>query len=205
MQKLYAILLILTLALADQVSKWWVIEVFFRPRVFEADGASKSFMEWLTTWPQDKFPPARFEWFENLNVVMVWNEGISFGLLSSDHSFMPMVLSVSALLLALGLFIWLWRTPHMTTALPLAMVISGAVANIWDRIRFGAVADFIDFHVKDWHYPAFNLADSCIVVGVLWLAFVGMVLEARLMAKSEEELAKAPIPNHIDENKEGSN
>ncbi|MDY0029874.1 MAG: signal peptidase II [Pseudobdellovibrionaceae bacterium] len=205
MQKLYAVLLIVALALMDQVSKWWIIEVFFRPRVFEADGASQRFMDWFTTVPQDKFPPARYEWAENLNIVMVWNEGISFGMLSSDHAFMPMVLSVSAFLLAAGLFVWLWRTPHITTSLPLAMVIAGALANIWDRIRFGAVADFIDFHVKDWHYPAFNLADSCIVVGVLWLAFDGIVLEARRMAKKEEELAKEAAPDHIDGNKEGSN
>ena len=121
-QKICALLLIIALALIDQVSKWWVIEVFFRPRVFEAEGASKGFIEWLTTLPQDKFPPARFEWAEYLNIVMVWNEGISFGMLSSDHTMMPMILSVSAFLLALGLFIWLWRTPHMTTAMPLAMV-----------------------------------------------------------------------------------
>lgn len=187
MQRAIALLLIAALALIDQVSKWWIIEVYFRPRVFEAEGASKNFFEWLMTSPQDKFPPARVAWGDYLDIVMVWNEGISFGMLSSDHTAMPMVLSVSAFLLALGLLIWLWRTPHMTTALPLAMVVAGALANIWDRIRFGAVADFLYFHVKDWYYPAFNLADSCIVLGVIWLAFDGIVLEAKRLKASDEE------------------
>jgi signal peptidase II len=185
-QRVIALLLIAALALIDQVSKWWVIEVFFRPRIFEADGQSLNFMEWLTTLPQQKFPPARFAWGEYFNMVMVWNEGISFGMLANGQEMMPMILSASAFLLALGLLVWLWRTPHITTALPLAMVISGALANIWDRLRFGAVADFIDFHIGDWHYPAFNLADSCIVVGVLWLAFDGIVLEAKRLRAGEE-------------------
>ncbi len=186
MQRLIAILLIFALSMIDQVSKWWVTEVFFRPRIFEADGKSLAFVEWMTTFSQDKLPPIRYEWNEYLNIVMVWNEGISFGMLSNNHHAMPMILSVSAFLLALGLLVWLWRTPNMVTALPLAMIISGALANIWDRLRFGAVADFIDFHVGDWHYPAFNLADSCIVLGVLWLAFDGIVLEARRLKESEE-------------------
>lgn len=46
------------------------------------------------------------------------------------------------------------------------IVIAGALGNVWDRLRFGGVIDFLDFHINDWHYPAFNIADSCIVVGV---------------------------------------
>lgn len=185
-QKFIALVLIVALGLIDQVSKWWVIEVFFRPRIFEADGRSLDFIEWLTTLHQDQLPAARYQWAEYLNIVMVWNKGISFGMFAGTHEMMPVILSVSAFLLALGLLIWLFRTPHMTTALPLALVISGALANIWDRIRFGAVADFIDVHIDEWHYPAFNIADSCIVMGVAWLAFDGIILEARRLKAAKE-------------------
>lgn len=187
MQRLIAILLITALALIDQVSKWWMIEVYFRPRLFEADGKSLSFFDWLTTVPQDRLPPIRIPWGDYLDMVMVWNQGISFGMLAGSHTAMPLILSVAAFLMATGLFIWLWRTPHITTALPLAMVVAGALANIWDRIRFEAVADFLYFHVKDWYYPAFNLADSCIVIGVVWLAIDGIVMEAKRLKSSREE------------------
>ncbi|MBL8639270.1 MAG: signal peptidase II [Alphaproteobacteria bacterium] len=192
----FCLVLIGLLALVDQISKWWVIEMFFRPRVFEVDGASASFPDWLTQLHQSQFPPALFEWFSVLNIVMVWNKGISFGVFAGDHDFIPILLSSVALIMVAGLLIWLWRTPHWLTSLPLSMICAGALANIWDRVRFGAVADFIDFHIGDWHYPAFNLADSLIVIGVLWLAFDGVILEAkrelkRLKIKKQEGLLHA--------------
>ena len=51
--------------------------------------------------------------------------------------------------------------------LPLALIVGGAFGNLIDRIRFGAVIDFLDFHIGGWHYPAFNIADMCIVIGVI--------------------------------------
>lgn len=187
MPRLIAIALIPVFFLLDQISKWWVIEMFFRPRVFEADGSSKPFLEWLTTLSQGQFPPARYEWFDNLNVVMVWNKGISFGMFSSDENTVRHLLIFFTLLLVLGLLVWLFRNPPLKVALPLGMIVAGALGNIWDRIRFGGVADFIDFHIDDWHYPAFNIADSFIVLGVAWLAFDGIILEARRLKQAKEQ------------------
>jgi signal peptidase II len=63
----------------------------------------------------------------------------------------------------------MWRVNETLLAVALALVIGGAVGNVIDRIRFGAVVDFLDFHVAGWHWPAFNIADSAITIGVILL------------------------------------
>lgn len=184
-QKIWLTGLIVLLALADQISKWWVIEVFYKPRVFEADGATMPFFQWFTTFGQEQFPPTNIEMTSFFNMVMVWNKGVSFGMFASGHDLMPYVLSGVAAVMAVILSVWMARATYLTTLIPLAMIISGAIANIWDRLRFGAVADFLDFHIGDIHYPAFNIADCCIVVGVLLLAFDGVILERRRLRQKE--------------------
>ena len=185
MKKIILPFLILLLILADQISKWWVMEVFYKPRVFEAEGGTIPFFEWMVTFGQKQFPPVYIEVTSFFNMVMVWNKGVSFGMFASAHDVMPYVLSVVALIIAIILMVWMTRTHILTTLIPLAIIVAGAFGNIWDRLRFGAVADFFDFHAFDWHYPAFNIADCCIVVGVIALAFDGLVLERRRLKKKE--------------------
>ena len=167
---LIGLIIILVLAYLDQLSKWYVIEMYFRPRDFYAQGASLDFISWLTTMPQDRFPPFQVEINSFFNLVMVWNKGVSFGMFASTHSFMPYALMVMALALTSLFVVWMWRSTSLLAAIPIAMVISGALSNVWDRARFGAVVDFLDFHIGDLHWPAFNIADSCIVLGVAGLA-----------------------------------
>lgn len=167
---LIALSLILLLALADQLSKWYIIERHFRLLSFEANGPSLDFMTWLTQLPQERFPFFRTEVTSFFNFTMVWNKGVSFGMFSSTHSYMPYALMVMAVALTSFFVVWLIRATSLWAAIPLAMIISGALSNVWDRARFGAVADFLDFHIGDLHWPAFNIADSCIVVGVALLA-----------------------------------
>ena len=104
-------------------------------------------------------------WFFNL--VTVWNTGISFGLFSSAAAAIALV--GMAMAIVAGLLIWLVRVDAQGLALALGMVIGGACGNVIDRLRFGAVFDFLDFHVLGWHWPAFNVADSAITVGVALL------------------------------------
>ena len=189
MQKISLVIWMIGLIIADQLSKWWIIEVYYKPRVFEAEGATMPFFEWMATFGQKQFPPTQIEITSFLNLVMVWNKGVSFGMFSSAHDFMPYILSGVAVIMSVILGIWMKRATHITTLVPLAMVIAGALANVWDRLRFGAVADFLDFHINDMHYPAFNIADCCIVVGVLLLAFDGVILE-RHRQRKEDALKK---------------
>lgn len=107
-----------------------------------------------------------------LNVVVVWNRGMSFGLFNAGVA--PWAFVLLALAIAAGLAVWLWRAARLNTALALGLILGGALGNVIDRLRFGAVYDFLDFHVAGWHWPAFNLADSAITVGVVLLLLDGL-------------------------------
>lgn len=99
-------------------------------------------------------------------LVIVWNRGVSFGLMSGDGGLPPWVLSGVAIAVCIGLFTWLRRTDRPFIGWGIGLVMGGAIGNVIDRARWGAVFDFADFHVGQWHWPAFNVADSAIVVGV---------------------------------------
>ncbi|MEZ0224421.1 MAG: signal peptidase II [Alphaproteobacteria bacterium] len=151
---------------ADQYTKWFVLEKVLR----KGDGAP-GFLSWFTTpvplsWfmeQQDSYTTDTLTSF--LNLVMVWNRGISFGILDANNPQPPILFIGVSLVISTVLLVWMicMRRPIITAAA--SMIIGGAIANSIDRFRFGAVADFIDFHVGDRHWPAFNAADSCIVLG----------------------------------------
>ena len=104
------------------------------------------------------------------NLVMVWNSGISFGMFQLGETGRWLLVGFSSLV-CLGLSIWLWRHSRPWPIFALAIVIGGALGNILDRIIWGAVADFFDFHILGYHWPAFNIADSAILIGVLMLLY----------------------------------
>ncbi|MBX9947136.1 MAG: signal peptidase II [Reyranella sp.] len=99
-------------------------------------------------------------------LVVVWNRGVSFGMLGGDRALPPWVLSAVAIAVCIALFIWLRRIERPLGGWGIGLVIGGAIGNVIDRARWGAVFDFADFHIGQWHWPAFNVADSAIVVGV---------------------------------------
>jgi signal peptidase II len=102
-------------------------------------------------------------WF---NIVFTWNPGTSFSLFRNLGEFAPWIITcVTALII--GLLCWyMARRADKNEKLPLAFIIGGALGNLIDRIRFDAVIDFIDWHIGDMHWPAFNIADMFIVIGV---------------------------------------
>jgi signal peptidase II len=105
---------------------------------------------------------------------MVWNHGISFGLFQSGT---PWPLIVMSLIIS-GIFgIWLWRSSSKVEFTALCLIIGGAIGNVIDRLHLGAVADFLDFHYNKWHYPAFNLADSFITVGIVILVVYSLFFD----------------------------
>jgi signal peptidase II len=152
---------------ADQYTKWLVVD-----RILSADGhISSGFFDWFTTQKKIEFFIDERENFKTvmlapfLNFMMVWNQGISFGMLDTNSPNMPLVFIAISIIVSLLLAIWLALATQKTVAFSLSLIIGGALANVFDRIRFGAVADFIDVHAGAYHWPAFNLADSCIVLG----------------------------------------
>lgn len=101
--------------------------------------------------------------FPGLNIVASSNTGMAFSL---GQGAALWILVGVALAISAWLFLWLLRTRRPVTAIGLGLAIGGALGNVLDRLRLGAVRDFIDVYWRDWHWPAFNLADAAIVTGL---------------------------------------
>ena len=110
------------------------------------------------------------------NLALTYNRGISFGLFNSSAGINAFAFSVVAIAIVGVLVYWLSRASSPLLAVAIGLIIGGAVGNVLDRIRLGAVVDFLDFHVGGLHWPAFNLADSAICIGVAAMLFDGLVL-----------------------------
>ncbi len=103
------------------------------------------------------------------NIVMAWNRGVSFGMFGWDSEIKIYVLAGMAFIAAIGLAIWMQRENRLSFAMPCGAIIGGAIGNGLDRLHWGAVADFLDFHVAGYHWPAFNVADMGITCGATFL------------------------------------
>ncbi|HEY3909078.1 MAG TPA: signal peptidase II [Stellaceae bacterium] len=119
------------------------------------------------------------------NLVLVYNRGVSFGLFNagagSDVGFNALLFSLVAAVVVVGLVYWLRRVSSPLLSIAIGLIVGGAIGNVVDRIRLGAVVDFLDFHIALWHWPAFNFADSAICVGIAAMLLDGLLLhrEAR--------------------------
>lgn len=132
--------------------------------IIVADQLSKQYMlDWIF------FPPVRVVISPFMNMVPVWNSGMSFGLFADGGMFVRFGLAG----LAMAVAAWfLWSAPALTRIQRFAggAIAGGAIGNAIDRLRFGQVVDFIDLHVAGWHWPAFNVADVTISIGAgLWI------------------------------------
>jgi signal peptidase II len=108
------------------------------------------------------------------SLVKRYNTGISFSILATDHAIGPWVFALLAIVIAVGLLVWLSQTAERLPAVGLALVVGGAIGNVIDRLREGAVLDFLLFHWHELAWPAFNLADSAITIGVALLIYDGV-------------------------------
>lgn len=136
----------------DRVSKWWIMDVLELPKI--------QMVKIL--------PIFNLQWAEN--------RGISFSLLTADSDLGRWALVGLTGAIVIGLGIWLKTVQTRVLAIALGLIIGGAIGNIYDRAVFGYVADFLQFHVGDWSFAVFNLADSCISIGailLIWDSFFG--------------------------------
>jgi signal peptidase II len=115
-----------------------------------------------------------------LNMTLAHNYGAAFSFLSDAGGWQRWLFTGLALVVTLVLIVWLLRlsAKEKVTAASLGLIIGGAVGNLIDRIMHGYVVDFIDVYYRDWHWPAFNLADSAITGGVILLLIDGLFLSA---------------------------
>jgi signal peptidase II len=109
------------------------------------------------------------------NWTLAYNTGAAFSFLSEASGWQRWFFAALAIGISGLLTVWLFRTPRgeWRNALPFALIIGGALGNLVDRVRFGYVVDFIDWHWRGYHWPAFNIADSAIVVGAIALIVFG--------------------------------
>ncbi len=124
----------------DQLCKFVIVEIVMQP-------------------PRDIYITGFF------NIVLSYNTGISFGILSGYFSSSPSSLSFLTSVVVGFLFVWMLYAKTSGHAIALGLIAGGASGNIYDRMRQGAVTDFIDLHLGAWHWPTFNIADIAIVVG----------------------------------------
>ena len=110
------------------------------------------------------------------NLSLTYNRGISFGLFNGAAGMGALVFSLAAAAIVAVLIYWLSRVSSPFLAVAIGLIIGGAVGNVIDRLRLGAVVDFLDFHLGYLHWPAFNLADSAICVGVAAMLLDGLLL-----------------------------
>ena len=159
--KKLAVPFILILIFLDQVTKWWIINYIMQP---------------IKILPITPF----------FNIVLTWNSGISFGIFSNQGSFSVIILSTLATLIVFFLAVWLMKAVNKKLIIGLICIIGGAIGNIIDRVYHGAVIDFLDFHIKNYHWPAFNVADSCIFIGATLI-----ILDSLFPDKKEEANIKS--------------
>ena len=101
-----------------------------------------------------------------LNIILIWNKGIAFGLFSFDESYLYNILSLIISIIVVILIIMSLKS-HGFKRYSLLMIVGGALGNLHDRIFFNAVPDFIDFHVGNFHWFIFNVSDIFITLGVI--------------------------------------
>ena len=120
-------------------------------------------------------PPRTVPVTSFFNLSLGFNRGVSFGFLSNLGSSGPTVLSLLMTAIVVFLIVWLWRSSRLLEQVGIALIIGGACGNLLDRIRNGAVTDFLDFYLGAYHWPTFNFADVSITLGAALVIVVGMI------------------------------
>jgi len=134
--------------LLDQVTKWAVLENFVYGERREITGF--------------------------FNLVLVYNKGAAFSMFASADGWQtPLLILFAIVAAAIVSYLIVRNREKRVLCLGLALILGGALGNLIDRLRFGHVVDFLDFHAAGWHWPAFNVADSGITVGALLLILDG--------------------------------
>ena len=141
--------------LIDRISKFYIIKLATLEKNFEV---------YVTSY---------------LNLYLVWNKGIAFGLLSFDSSFIYNIVSFIILLIIIALILMIVKELHIFKKNCLLIILGGAIGNLFDRIYYTAVPDFIDFHIENIHWFIFNIADIFISVGVVCLIYAEIFFKDR--------------------------
>ena len=140
--------------------------------IFSLDRISKLYVIKLT---ETKYSLELFS-SKFLNISLIWNEGIAFGLFSFDQNYLYNLISIIILLILIIVFVMMLRNKGFKKY-SLMMIFGGAIGNFYDRITYGAVPDFIDLHYKTLHWFTFNVADIFITLGIIAFLMSGFFIK----------------------------
>lgn len=154
---------------------WIILSVIFGSVLL--DQLTKGILLYLITgtvpvsgsaWSVVPVPYLMTQLSDFFNIVFTWNPGASFSMFRALGESAPFVIVLATSAIIGCILYYLFARAKIYERIPLALISGGALGNLIDRIRFGAVIDFLDFHIGGWHWPAFNMADIFITVGIGW-------------------------------------
>ena len=152
----------------------WGVPSLIIGLIFFADQSTKHAVLTIFKWQQTPLEITSF-----FQIVLVFNKGVSFGLLNNSSTLSFWLITTGICFLVLYLAFWLFTEKDPAQRLALSLIIGGALGNIYDRFARGAVVDFLDFFWHDYHWPAFNVADACIVIGVCLLLVLTLLKDKK--------------------------
>ena len=149
------------------LNKNFLINLILVLSIFLFDRFSKLYVIYL----DKKFFGSEIFASKFLNIILIWNEGIAFGLFSFNEKFFYNILTILILIIILIIFFMVLKS-YGLKKYSLLMILGGAIGNVYDRIFYGAVPDFIDFHIGNFHWFIFNVADIFITLGVIFMIII---------------------------------
>ena len=159
--RIWCCVLILVVILADQTTKWLAQQMLL-------------YLE----------PVSMFSWF---NFTLVYNRGAAFSFLADQGGWQRWFFTLTTIFICVYLWGWMWRLNGVEKRMYIALgcIIGGGLGNLIDRLVYGYVIDFIDWHIQQYHWPAFNIADAMIFIGV------GLLLLDQWLNRNQQADAKA--------------
>jgi len=157
------------------LGKNFLINSFIVLLIFLIDRFSKIYVIYL----DKKYPGSEIFSSKFLNISLIWNEGIAFGLLTFSNQNTYNVLTILILLIITAIFFMIIKSKSFERY-ALLMILGGALGNVFDRIIYKAVPDFIDFHVGDFHWFIFNVSDIFITIGVILMIFFEIIVKPKI-------------------------
>ena len=152
------------------LNRGFLINIFFIFLIFLFDRVSKIYIINL----DKKLLGSEIFSSKYLNISLIWNEGIAFGLMSFDQENLYNLLTILIILIIFFIFLMTLKNSGLKK-LALMMILGGALGNVVDRIIYKAVPDFIDFHVGNFHWFIFNVSDIFITLGVIWMVIQELI------------------------------
>ena len=152
------------------LNRGFLINIFFIFLIFLFDRVSKIYIINL----DKKLLESEIFSSKYLNISLIWNEGIAFGLMSFDQENLYNLLTILIILIIFFIFLMTLKNSGLKK-LALMMILGGALGNVVDRIIYKAVPDFIDFHVGNFHWFIFNVSDIFITLGVIGMVILELI------------------------------